>query len=186
MSEQTVKWEAHLSIAKWDPETIRQAREDLGLVKPQAAELLLAGVLPERVEDYPGNAALTAGLARLLDLFIGAGGQAMNNTHCRVGAGDGSTAVVIGDTDLSAAAGSTHRWFNMADATYPSRATNVITIVSTFASADGNFAWSEWGVDLGTASSNAVTAPLVNRKVQAMGTKVSGAVWVPTVTITVS
>lgn len=132
-----------------------------------------------------GNLSLNAGIARLGSLLIGGGGQAYDGTHTRLGVGNGTTAVVNTDTDLSAAAGSTNRWFNLADATYPSFASQTLTVKSTFASGDGNFAWNEWGIDNGTANANTVTAPLLNRKVPAssLGTKGSGASWAFTVTI---
>jgi len=132
-----------------------------------------------------GNLLLTAGITRLGNLLVGAGGTAFNATNSRIGVGDGVTAPAIGNTDLSAVAGSTHRWFQLVDAT-PSCTTNVITFHATFASADGNFAWNEFGTDNGTASGNTVTAPLLNRSVPStLGTKTGGS-WALTETITIS
>jgi hypothetical protein len=50
-----------------------------------------------------------------------------------------------------------------------------ITFRSTFASADANQAWNEWGIDNGTR--------MLNRKVAANGTKASGQTWQFTVTV---
>jgi hypothetical protein len=169
-------WKVGWKVEKWP-----------GKADARAIRLAIArGERPASIVYAENNILLTAGITRMLNLLTGAGGQALDNTHARLGVGDGSTAVVIGDTDLSALSGSTHRWFQVMDATYPSVATNVVTFKSTFASADGNFAWAEFGTDAGTASSNAVTAPLLNRKVQSLGTKVSGASWALTETITIS
>jgi hypothetical protein len=58
-----------------------------------------------------------------------------------------------------------------------------------FGTADGNFAWQEWGIDIGTAtvsSGNTVNAVLLNRKVASNGTKASGQTWTATATITIS
>lgn len=152
-------------------------------------DLLVAGYEPdEHILWSRGNLMLNAGINRMGSLLIGGGGQAYDATHARIGAGNGSTAVAATDTDLSASAGSTNRWFQLVDGSFPTFATQVLTVKSTFASADGNFAWTEWGIDAGTASSNAVTAPLLNRKVPAssLGTKASGSSWAFTVTITFS
>ena len=70
------------------------------------------------------------------------------------------------------------------DSTYPQHtdgttiASNTITLRSTFASGDANYAWEEWVVD------NATRA--LNRKVQSMGTKVAGATWQVTVTLSLA
>lgn len=176
-------WHPKVEVAKWDYSTMKHhGLVDAGL---KGAELLSLGIQPDGYAHSEGNVLLTAGITRLLNLLTGAGGQAYNATHARIGTGNGSTGVVIGDTDLSASAGSSNRWFQLVDST-PGVATNVVTFVATFATGDGNYVWSEWGIDAGTASGNTVTAPLLNRKVAAMGTKASGATWTITTTITIS
>jgi hypothetical protein len=140
---------------------------------------------PYEVVDMPGNLLMNAGIQRMLDLLIGAGGQALNNTHARLGVGNSSTAAAASQTDLQAAAGSTNRWFQLMDATYPSRASQTLTFQATFGSSDGNFTWNEWCIDAGTANANTVTAPMLNRKVENLGTKTTGT-WVLQVTITIS
>jgi hypothetical protein len=162
-------WHVNFQVEKWHRE-----------------EEFLAGAPPDETLRDSGNILLNAGINRLEDLLIGAGGQALDNTHCRIGAGDGTTAVAATDTDLSAAAGSTHRWFQVMDATYPSRSSQTITFKATFGTGDGNFTWNEWGIDAGTASGNTVTAPLLNRKIASLGTKTAGATWAFTVTLTIS
>jgi hypothetical protein len=155
--------------------------------EPSANELA-AYYEPETI-DADGNLVTTAGLTRIMSLIIAGGGQGADNTHTRIGVGDSSTAAVIGQTDLQAAAGSTHRYFMTMDATYPSASAAVITAKATFASADGNFAWQEWCVDItsGTAAAgNTVGATMLNRKVVSLGTKVSGSVWSLTITFTLS
>jgi hypothetical protein len=201
----TLGWKAHGHVDKFENDAAYKRLchlEDAGprrnlllpapkrLVEPQLAEILAAGITPAETVDAGGNMLLNAGIARLGALLIGAGGQAFVNTWARIGAGNGTTAVVNTDTDLSAVAGSANRWFNAADATYPTFAAQVLTIVSTFSSANGQFAWNEWGFDFGGAgtstSSATVGAPLMNRKVPtSLGTK--GAVaWAFTATITLS
>jgi hypothetical protein len=139
------------------------------------------------VNQIPGNLLTTAGLGRIATLVTAGTGNLISTTTARVGVGNGVGTAAIGDTDLSAAAGSANRWFNLCTVTTPS---NVWTFVSTFASADGNFAWNEFGIDIGTATvtaSNAVNAVLLNHKTSiAQGTKASGQVWTATATITIS
>jgi hypothetical protein len=126
-------------------------------------------------------------LGRIATLVTAGTGNLISTTTARVGVGNGAGTAVIGDTDLSAAAGSTNRWFNLCTVTIPS---NVWTFSSTFASADGNFAWNEFGIDIGTATvtaSNTVNAVLLNHKTSiAQGTKAAGQVWTATATITIS
>jgi len=180
-----IKWSASLSIAKFDESAVRYAHEH-GVPAPTEEDFRRLGVEPYEVVVQPGNLLTTAGLGRIATLLNAGTGNLISSTTARIGAGDGSTAAAIGDTDLSAAAGSTHRWFQTATVTIPS---NVLTFVSTFGSSDGNFAWAEWGIDIGTAtvsSGNTVNAVLLNRKVASNGTKASPAVWTATATVTLS
>ncbi len=133
----------------------------------------------------------TAGLNRITSLIIAGGGQALTNTSGRIGVGDDNTAASVGQTDLVAAAGSTHRFFSVLDATYPQQANGVLTTKATFGSADGNFTagWQEYGVDIGTptvSNGTTVNALLLNRKVSSLGTKSSGSSWAFTSTLTLS
>lgn len=162
-------WEAHGTVEKWHDTADYEA-----------------GAEPDEVVEAPGNSLLTAGIARLEDLLIGAGGQAYDNTHTRIGVGNSTSGVSISDTDLFASSGSSNRQFMVMDATYPSRSGSVITFRATFGTSVGNFAWQEWGIDGGTVNGTTVTAPLLNRKVVSLGTKSGGATWVFTVTITIS
>lgn len=140
-----------------------------------------AGHEPDEVEDFKGNLLLNAGIARMLDLLIAAGGQGYDATHSRIGVGDSNTAAVATQTDLQAA--TNKQWKLVSSAT---RATQVVTWVATFGTAQANFAWEEWGIDVGTADSTTLTSPMLNRKVQTMGTKASGSTWALTVTLTIA
>ena len=182
MNGEALKWRVHLHIDKWTPAQVSyaQALGDTG-ARPVIA--------PAETLDVAGNLLTTAGLNRLTSLLIGAGGQALTNTACRIGSGNSNTAAAVGQTDLQAAAGSSNRWFQPMDATYPQQANGVATFKATFGTADGNYVWSEWGIDVGAPTMTAgstVGALLMNRKVQAMGEKVSGAIWTVTATVTVS
>lgn len=135
----------------------------------------------------PGNLLTTAGLGRIATLINAGTGNLISSTTARVGVGNGGGTAAVGDTDLSASAGSANRWFQTCTVTVPS---NVWTFVAVFGSADGNFNWTEFGIDIGNAtvsSGNTVGLVLLNHKTSiAQGTKASGQVWTATATITIS
>jgi len=195
------RWRVHAHVDKWDADQTEWVAKRSGLLvpgqrvarrgpaAPTARHFEDLKVCPGEVVDQPGNLLVTAGLTRLLSLLNGAGGQAATNTATRLGTGNGAGSAAAGDTDLSAAAGSANRWFQIMDATFPSVATNVLTAKATFATGDGNYAWNEWGLDIGTptvTSSAVVNATLLNHKTSAaLGTKASGS-WALTVTVTIT
>lgn len=166
-----LNWGIEAQVEKWDSEAD-----------------LYAGLRPDAIVFDEGNLLVNAGIQRLEDLLIVGGGQGYDNTHTRIGVGNASTAATATDTDLGAAAGAGNRYFQVMDATFPSRAAQTLTFKATFASANGNFAWNEWGIDQGTASGTTVTAPMLNHKIPSggLGTKASGAAWAFTVTVVIS
>lgn len=189
MSNDTIKWQIHWGVQKYAAADVARLEQRLGR-RAVGDDFLAAGVRPFEDNRIDGNLLTTAGLGRLTSLLIGGGGQAASNTATRIGVGDGTTAAAIGDTDLSASAGSTHRFFQPADSTYPSASGGVVTVKATFGTGDGNFAWNEFGIDIGTptvSGGTTVNALLLNHKTSiAQGTKTSGQTWVATATITFS
>jgi hypothetical protein len=154
-----------------------------------AARFGIENLDPYETVVSPGNLLTTAGLTRICSLIVAAGGQGLTNTATRIGVGNSATAEAVGQTDLQAAAGAANRYFMTMDATFPSAAAAVITAKATFGTADGNFTWSEWCLDIGTptvAAGTTVAATMLNRKVQSLGTKTSAGTWVATATITLS
>lgn len=186
-----VQWRSATLVEKYSADQVGYATLKLGH-EPAGHELeaIFGGIPEDGVHvDYESNLLTTAGLSRITSLIIAGGGQGATATSARLGVGDSSTAALVGDTDLGAAAGSTHRQFKVMDATYPQQSNGVLTFRSTFASGDANFAWAEWGVDIGTptvADGTTVSALLLNHKIAAQGTKASGSSWVLTATITLS
>lgn len=100
------------------------------------------------------------------------------NANARLCVGDSTTAYAAAQTDLQAV---TNKLRKAMEATYPTRASNVLTFRSLFGTSEANFAWEEWGV--ANASSSGV---LLNRKVETLGTKTSAQSWQLTVDITVA
>lgn len=99
-----------------------------------------------------------------------------NNANAYIGAGDSAAAFAAGQTDLQAAV---NKFRQPMDATYPTRSGAALTFKATFASGDANFAWNEWGV-----FNAAAAGVMLNRKVEALGTKTSSQEWEYTVVLT--
>lgn len=96
----------------------------------------------------------------------------LTNAAARLGVGNSAAAFNAAHTGLQG--GSTA--FKAMDATYPSRASNVVTYRSTFTTGEANFAWEEVVVDNGTNT--------LSRTVSSLGTKTAAASWVLTHTQT--
>lgn len=188
MGLDSIKWTSHARVDKWSGDQVAEVVARTGVSNP-SGDLLASYMAPEEVAEAHGNLLTTAGLTRLTSLLVAGGGQALTNTATRLGVGDSTTAATVADTDLGAAAGSTHRFFMTMDATYPSVSAGVLTAKATFGTADGNFAWQEWGLDIGTptvTSGTTVNATFFNHKIASLGTKASPAVWALTVTVTIA
>src|SRR5690349_14239781 len=113
----------------------------------------------------------------------GTAGQALttfNNANAALGVGDSTTAFNVAQTDLQAASNKLRKGMQ---ATYPSRAANVLTFKSEFTSAEANFAWQEVGV---FNSASAGVGSMLSRNVASLGTKVAGSTWDLTHTITLA
>lgn len=161
-----------------------------GLVVPHVSGDMMrsCGFDPAGYRYAKHNLLVNAGINRMQSLAIGAGGQAWDATHTAIAVGDGNGSVPTAaatDTDLAALTGATHRYIQPADSTFPSAASQVITVQATVATGNGNFEWREWGVSQDTAGSTAaVTTPLLNHKGVDLGLKTSAAPWVFKVTFT--
>lgn len=117
----------------------------------------------------------TAGVTYAAQAAFGTNPTPFNATNARIGVGDSSTAFAAAQTDLQAGANKFRKIVDSA----PSGASNVLTLVATFATGDANFAWNEWGV-FNAASGGT----MLSRKVEALGTKPSSQTWQFTVTLT--
>lgn len=180
-------WRIEWDVQRWDAEATDWAMRQLDGRAPTAEDFLRLGVKSYEDSHVDGNLLTTAGIGRIATLLTAGTGNLISSTTARVGVGNGAGTAVIGDTDLGAAAGSGNRWFQTCTVTIPS---NVLTFAATFGTADGNFAWNEFGIDIGTAtvtSGNTVNAVLLNHKTSiAQGTKASGQTWTATATVTFS
>jgi hypothetical protein len=185
-----VVWRPHAHVDKYSPDQVRDAVRRLDRPHVTGDDFTALGMTPEDgVADSDGNLLTTAGLTRLVTLITGGSVQALTGTATRIGSGNGTGTAAVTDTDMSA---TTHtnanQWYQVMDATYPTVAGGLITFRSTF-STEGNYAWNEWGIDVGTptvTSSATVNALLLSHKTgAALGTKSAGS-WVITATVTIS
>jgi hypothetical protein len=109
--------------------------------------------------------------------LVGGAAALFDNANAHIGVGNSTTAFAATQTDLVGAS----KFRKAMDATYPQAAAGAMTFRSTFATGDANFAWEEWGV-----FNAAAAGTMMNRVVQANGTKASTETKQVTVTITLS
>jgi hypothetical protein len=122
--------------------------------------------------------ALTnAGRDHIASDLVGDAVTEFNNANAHLGVGNSTTAFAASQTDLQGAS----KTRKAMEATYPQRAANVITLRSLFGTGDANHAWDEWGT-----FNAAAAGTMLNRKVEALGTKTAAQSWQLTVTLTVT
>jgi len=131
------------------------------------------------VKEFEPNILVNAGINALLTLLAGGGGTNFGNANAYLGVGDSTTAAGAAQTDLQAATNKVRVAMN---ANFPTYGTDQkITFQADFTSAVANFAWAEFAV-----FNAAAAGAMLNRKVEAEGTKTSGQTWRLTLEITVS
>ena len=126
-----------------------------------------------------GNLLTQTGINQLWLALTGGSFTAYSNANARIGVGSSSVAAQATDTDLL---GTSASWKGM-EVGYPvvsALADRKVSFRSIFGASEGNHAWEEWGLDNGAAAHK-----LLNRKVEALGTKSSGS-WQITVEISLS
>lgn len=184
----------HWRVDRWDEEQTEVATrlaERFCLRTPVTHSVFEHfGIRPYLTTELVGNLITNAGWTRLMNLLTAQGGtQALSATAVRIGVGNSNTAEAYTDTDLGAAAGASNRFFQPVSGA-GTLGTRTLQFSATFGTADGNFAWNEFGLDVGTptvTSGTTVNALLFNHKAGiAQGTKASGQTWTATATLTFS
>ncbi|MEU0469930.1 hypothetical protein ABZ215_38535 [Amycolatopsis sp. NPDC006131] len=166
----TIQWRCHTHLDKYDADGVLYDTVDI------AGNLLMYGGVSVLWQALVGNGTTTAG--QNLTYF--------NNAQAAIGVGDSNAIAVATQNDLQA---STNKLRKAMDSTYPQHtdATTsgaaTITFRATFGSSDANWTWNEWGIFNSTTNG---TGRMLNRKVEALGTKASGSTWVLTLSITLS
>lgn len=178
-------WQVKVEVKKFhaEDEILEVQRYGFCKLRRRKVTAIRPGAVPYEVVTAPHNLLVNVGIDRILDQLIGATTSPYNAANSRIGVGDDTTAATASQTDLQAGAGSTHRQFKLVSSG-PTRASEIVTWIATFGTAEGNFHWQEWCIDKGTADGTTITTPMMNRKVVDLGTKTSAAAWQFTVTLT--
>lgn len=193
-----VQWRCHWTIDQFDAgaEDVRAGRY---VSSTNPAARLGQPVVPTQTLERAGN-VLTYGGADILWLGIKGGLSAttglantyFNNANAAIIVGSSGAAAAASDTDLSASTDANREAVGM-EASYPLHTTGNgttaalnIAFRSVFTTAMANFAWEEWGITNTTKSSAPLAGRLLNRKVEALGTKTSAATWTITATLSLS
>lgn len=122
--------------------------------------------------------ATNAGAVVVAAMMIGEATTDLNAANAYIGVGDSATAFAASQTDLQAATNKLRKGMN---ATYPQRASGVITLQTTFIETEAVWTWAEWGVF------NAVSSgTMFSRLVQALGVKPNTELWRLTISWTVA
>lgn len=182
-----------LTVCKYDEDAVnwvsrRKGGTDAGtpgFLDPTVQDWDEFGIAPFEELISACNIITRAGWTRVFNLGfnIQSTGQ-YGSANCRIGVGTGTTSATTADADLVGAT-SAGRLFNLVTGngtTAAGTATFRMSVTSTFASGDANFAWQEWVIDNGTTtqSSGAAGTPVFNRSVSSQGTKASPQVWTAT------
>lgn len=192
MSTDSLKWHPSITVAKFNPETVADITRKLGH-RPTAEDY--ARITPDEIVTADGNELTTAGLSRIANLIIGTASTPAfsgpsTGAKGLIGVGNGTAAFGAGQTDLQGAS----KFFAPITGT-PSVSGGAFTASTLFLAAEANFAWEEWCFAIGTgttvknaalATAGGGSAVMLNRKVQTLGTKASGAEWTLTATVTLS
>lgn len=119
-----------------------------------------------------GNIFLNEGINFIWSIVCGQSGLTpFNNANAHIGVGDGTASASSSQTGLQGV----NKVYRPMDSNYPIYGSEQsVTFRSTFGANDANFTWNEWTV----ANGNSDTAVNLNRKVESLGTKVSGSTWV--------
>ena len=138
------------------------------------------------IKEIEGNTALIGGINLLWKLALGLGDDTDNYffsaANLTLGVGNSSATA---DSDQTGLLGTSKAYKGLDQSTqiqYPVISDNVITLRAKFGPDDANFTWNEWGMLNGNpdnlGSRDPSTVIQYNRKVESMGTKVSGSTWV--------
>jgi len=140
------------------------------------------------VIEGEGNLLMYGGASSLWHRLTGGTSVvAFDDSNSRIGVGTSTTVAAASQTDLQGVSGGS-AFRKIADMTHTdsSNASGAaaIVFVSTYTTAEANFAWNEWGIFNGDGTGGAVNGRMLNRRVEALGTKTSAATWQLTITLT--
>jgi hypothetical protein len=186
MQKEAVNWRMRAKVIKYEPASMANIQDRFGVDPDQANIGLVLRhleakklITPDDILYVPGNSLVTVGAQRVSDLLTSNTPKPFSSAYGVSGVGTSTTAFSAAHTALQGTA------YYMGLDSAPGSTNGVITAYSTFTGSNANHAWEEWCWAIATttpvASTNFNTATttgvMLNRKVQAMGTKVATAVW---------
>jgi len=148
-------------------------------------ELAKAGVTPTETLEFD-NSLVNTGLTDFGNGLIGGALTVYSNANAKIGVGDTVGATAVTDTDLKAAVAAANRWIQAMDATYPVLSNGVTTWRATFATGNANFAWQEMAISNSASAGAVALTRMLNRFLNAAGTKPGTQSWQLTITLTLS
>ena len=144
------------------------------------SDLSLKSGVPDEVLDLGENTLLNQGINKLWQLCSSGSSGRWGTTGAYIHVGNSTVAASASQTALQGASKAASTMMSG----YPiAGSSQGIVFKSQFGSTEANFAWYELSVVNGSSDTAGVN---MNRKVQSMGTKVSGATWQVTCTVTLS
>jgi len=132
----------------------------------------------EEVKEVRGNVFLNEGINYIWRLVKGESGLTPFGSNSCIGVGDGTTAADPSQTGLTG----TNKYYKQVDSGYPTVQGTSIIFQATFGGTEANYSWNEWTVANGCGD----IYVNINRKVEPLGTKASGATWILQVQLTIS
>jgi hypothetical protein len=130
------------------------------------------------VRESRGNVFLNEGINYIWMALNGQSITPFNNANSYIGVGDGSAAADPSQTGLQG----TNKLYKPMDSGYPTISGTSMIFQATFGADEANWTWNEWTVANGS-SDNAIN---LNRKVENLGTKSSGATWILQVSVKIT
>lgn len=139
----------------------------------------LAGIAPDEVSFATQNIILDGGANEMLKLITGTGGTAYSNGNARIFVGTNSTTENSAQTGVLASGSSVAS--AVMESGYPVVSDRQAVFRASFGDDSANFAWNELAISNG----NGAGAVALNRKVDSLGTKVTGT-WTLQITVSVT
>lgn len=139
----------------------------------------LAGFEPDEIVYDTQNIVLDSGANEMLKLITGTGGSAFSAANSYIYVGTDSTAENSAQTGVLASG--SNRAYARLESGYPIVEGRQMIFQAAFGDSEANFAWNEAAIANGIGSG----AVAMNRKVQSLGTKVTGT-WSLRITISLT
>ncbi|WP_063042138.1 MULTISPECIES: hypothetical protein [Nocardia] len=194
MNTDSIKWWPTVTVTKYNEDTVRDMarflEKDIHTVCQADIDYLTRehSLTPDEVLVREGNSMVTTGTTRVAELICKESVNGFSAINGGIGVGTSTTATTAGMTSLQGTS------YYQGLAGTPDTTGNTISANSLFAAGVASHAWQEWclfisggtivpGTNFATATASGV---MLNRAVQDLGTKGSGAAWTLAASVTIS